>query len=155
MALLQSLWATGQHLAPVSCEYGGVVAELFEFTLPATPLAVNDIIELAVLPATNVPVDAIIVSDKLDSGASAAIAFDVGIMSGAVGDKDNSRTCGAELFSAATAGRTGGTARASFTSAFTIEPTGNHRSIGLKITAAAATQVASAKVRLLLQYRAA
>ena len=99
--------------------------------------------------------DALLVSDDLDSGAAPAIAFDVGIMSGDVGDNVSARTCGNELFSASNIGQAGGVARATQVSAFTIAPIDNHRSIGVKVTAAAQTQTAGAKLRLLLTYRAA
>jgi hypothetical protein len=154
MALLQSFWATGQRMTPVGDCAGDEVAQLFEFALPATPLVIGDIIELGILPAFNRPTDAILVCDDLDSGGAPAIAFDVGLMSGEVGDKDSVRTCGNELFAASNVGQAGGVARATLASAFTITSTDNHRAIGVKITAAPQTQVANAKLRLMLKYAA-
>jgi len=154
MALKQSFWATGQRMVPVGDCAGDEVAQLFEYALPAGALSVGDIIELAVLPAFNTVTDAILICDDLDSNGAPTIAFDVGIMNSYVGDKDSVRTCGAELFPAATLGQAGGVARAQVASAFTIAATDNHRSIGVKITTAAATQVAGAKLRLLLKYAA-
>ncbi|AFN39121.1 virion structural protein [Burkholderia phage BcepMigl] len=153
MTILQSLWATGQRMTPTADCYGDEVAQLFEFSLPATALAANDIIELAILPANHAPSDAILVADDLDSGGAPAIVFDVGVMSGDVGDKVSARTCGNELFSASNVGQAGGTARATLASAFTIAPSDKDRSIGVKITTAAQAQVANAKLRLLLKYR--
>ena len=154
MAMIQSGWATRQfNTASAGCA-GVEVAQMFEIALPATALAANDIIELGVLPAYNTVTDAILVSADLDSGGSAAIAFDVGVMSGEVGDKVSVRTCGAELFAASNVGQAGGVARTTLASAFTIAPTDKDRSIGVKITTAAATQVAGAKLRLLLKYAA-
>jgi len=154
MAIKQSFWATGQRMVPVGDCAGDEVAQLFEYQLPAAGLSIGDIIELAVLPAFNTATDAILVSDDLDSNGAPTIAFDVGIMSGSVGDAVSARTCGAELFSGSVVGKAGGVERASLASAFTIAPTDNHRSIGVKLTAAAATQVAGAKLRLLLKYAA-
>lgn len=149
MALLQSFWATGQRMTPVGACAGDEVAQLFEYALPAA-LAAGDIIELAMLPAFNSPTDAVLVCDELDTGA--VLAFDVGIMSGEVGDKDSVRTCGAELFSAQASGDGTAVARATAVTAFTIASTDNHRSIGVKITTAPGAIVKGAKLRLLLKY---
>ena len=153
MALYQSKWATRQRNTPNSGFAGAEVAQLFEYTLSAPALAANDIIELAVLPAGNVVTDAILVCDDLDTGGAPAIVFDVGVMSGEVGDT-GARTCGAELFSASNVGQAGGVARATLASAFTLTPSDKDRSIGVKITTAPATQANGAKLRLLLKYAA-
>ncbi|SEH89706.1 hypothetical protein [Paraburkholderia hospita] len=154
MTILQSLWATGQRMTPIGDCAGDVVSQVFEFVLPATALQVGDIIELGPLLADNSVRDAILISDDLDSGGAPAIAFDVGIMSGEVGDAVSARTCGNELFAASNVGQAGGVVRASAVSAFTIASTSNHRSIGAKVTTAPQTQVAGAKLRLLLTYAA-
>lgn len=127
---------------------------MFEIALPAAPLAVGDIIELGILPAYNTITDATLVADDLDTGGSATMAFDVGVMSGDVGDKVSVRTSGAQLFAASNVGQAGGVARTTLATAFTIAATDKDRSIGVKITAAAATQAAGAKLRLLLKYAA-
>lgn len=154
MALIQSDWATRtRNTATAGCA-GVEVAQMFEVKLPAAALVANDIIELGILPAYNTITDAILVCDDLDTGGSAALAFDVGIMSGEVGDKDSVRTCGAEVFAASNVGQAGGVARATLASAFTIATADKDRSVGVKITTAAATQAAGAKLRLLLKYAA-
>lgn len=154
MAIIQSGWATSQRNTATAGCAGVEVAQLFEIALPAAALAIGDIIELGILPAYNSVTDAILVSADLDTGGSPAIAFDVGVMSGDVGDKVSVRTCGAEIFAASNVGQAGGVARTTLASAFTIEPADKDRSIGVKITAAAATQAAGAKLRLLLKYAA-
>lgn len=154
MALIQSGWPTRQHNTATAGCAGVEVAQLFEIALPAAALVANDIIELGVLPAYNSISDAILVCDDLDTGGAPAMAFDVGIMSGEVGDKDSVRTCGAEIFAASNVGQAGGVARTTLASAFTIGATDKDRSIGVKITTAAATQAVGAKLRLLLKYRA-
>lgn len=154
MALIQSGWATRQRNTVTADCAGEEVAQLFEIALPAAALVANDIIELGILPAYNSISDAILVCDDLDTGGSPALAFDVGIMSGEVGDKDSVRTCGAEIFAASNVGQAGGVARTTLASAFTIAATDKDRSIGVKITTAAATQAVGAKLRLMLKYRA-
>lgn len=150
MALFQSEWATRQqNTATAECA-GEEVAQLFEFAMPATALAVGDIIELGILPAYNSTSDAILICDAV----GASFAFDVGIMSGEVGDKTSVRTSGAELFAAAPTGAAGGVLRTTLPSAFTIQSEERDRSIGVKVTAAATAQAAGAKVRLMLKYRA-
>jgi len=157
--LYQSAWAKSQRTTPTSGCGADELAQLFEYTLTATALGVGDIIELGVLPANNAPCDAILVCDDLDTNGTPTIVMDVGIMNGDVGallDSAGSfRTCGAELFSASVAAKTGVTERASLLAAFTIAPSDKDRSIGVKITTAAATQAAAGqKVRLMLKYRA-
>lgn len=130
---------------------GDVVVNRYEADLASTPLkgvtlAVNDIIDMGIIPASSVPVDVIIDSDDLDTGGSPALAFDVGVITGTPGDAVGSRTCGAEFFSASTLAQAGGVARTSLKTAFRIAPAGFDRSIGIKITAAAATQATSGKL---------
>ena len=126
---IQSDWVLGRKQTPTSREAGGVVAQRFEATID-TDLDVGDIVELAVLPAYHTVVDAILDTEALGTGVN----VDIGIMSGAVGDPDGTRTCGDELFSGASV--SGGVARANAVSAFTITPAGADRSIGVKVSAA-------------------
>jgi hypothetical protein len=127
---IQSEWAIGRQQTPTSREAGGVVAQRFEATIDAN-MDVGDIVELAVLPAYHTVVDAILDTDALGAGVN----VDVGVMSGAVGNKDGTRTCGNELFSAQAASAAA-VVRASKSSAFTIAPAGADRSIGVKVSAA-------------------
>ena len=86
-----------------------------------------------------------------DTIGSPAITLDVGLLTGTVGDATNSRTCGAEIFSASTAAQTGAVVRPTLKTAFNILPTGSDRSIGLKIAAAPATAVAGhVRLRVLM-----
>lgn len=127
---IQSEWALGRKQTPTSREAGGVVAQRFEATIDAD-LDVGDIVELAVLPAYHTVVDAILDTEALGAGVN----VDVGVMSGAVGDPDGTRTCGDELFSAEDASAAA-VVRASASSAFTIAPADRDRSIGVKVSAA-------------------
>jgi hypothetical protein len=151
MAFYQSLWATSQRNTPSSGCAGVEVVEAFEFEIPTTALAVGDIIELAILPANNTIRDAILACDVIDTGVA---AFDIGIMSGDVGDKDNPRTSGTELFAAQVVNTATAVVRAQNVSAFTIEASPTDRSIGVKITTAPGTQVPGKMLRLLLKYAA-
>lgn len=155
MAIYQSGWATRQRNTANSGCAGAEIAQMFEFELPSAALLVNDIIEIGVLPANNAISDAILISDDLDTDAAPAIAFDVGLMSGEVGDKVSVRTCGAEVFAASNVGQAGGVARATLATAFTTAASDKDRSVGVKITTAAVAQAAAGtKLRLLLKYRA-
>lgn len=138
---IQSEWVLGRKQTPTSREAGGVVAQRFEATID-TDLDVGDIVELAVLPAYHTVVDAILDTEALGTGVS----VDVGVMSGAVGDPDGTRTCGDELFSAEDASAAA-VVRASESSAFTIAPADRDRSIGVKVSAAV---TAGKKIGLML-----
>lgn len=132
MSIVQSPWGGQRRQAPVSAEAGGVVCEKYRYTIPAgTNLAVNDIIELAVLPAYHTVVNAILITDAL-----ATTTIDVGIMSGTVGSPDQARTCGNELFAAAA---NGSVVRNSKPEGFRIVPIEGDRSIGLKVLTAGVT----------------
>lgn len=149
MAILQSSHAKGLKQTAVAAAAGLVVTE--HFTYSASALAAGDIIELGVLPAGARLVDATLVVDDLDSNATPTITLDVGLMSGSVGSTDGARTCGAELFAANADARTGGVARMSVRGGFRLAPVEADRSVGVKVTAAAATAQAGV-VTLLLSY---
>lgn len=127
MAIVQSSWGAGLHQAPVSGEAGTVVAERYSFTI-TDDLDQGDIIELAVLPAYHTVVDAILISSTMTT-----TTLDVGIMSGAVGSTDQSRTSGDELFDGAA---TGSVVRMSAPAGFRIAPVEADRSIGVKVVTA-------------------
>ena len=130
---------------------GDVVRNRYEFdlagpVLKGITLQAGDIIDLGPLPANYTVMDVVIDCDDLDTNGTPALAFDVGIMSGTPGDTVSARTCGAEFFSGATIAQTGGVARTTLKTAFRVVPTGADRSIGLKVTTAAATQPTTGKL---------
>ena len=130
---------------------GDLVVNRYELDLAAAPLkgvtlADGDIIDLGPIPANTRVIDVIIDSDDLDSNASPEIVFDVGVMSGTVGDTVSARTCGAEFFSGSDLAQAGGVARMSLKTGFRVAPVAKDVSIGLKVTAAPATQPASGKL---------
>jgi hypothetical protein len=134
MALIQSNSAKGLIVPPFPAFAGGIVAMRFSYDFVATP-ALNDILELAVIPAGSRVADMVLDCDDMDSGT--ALLFDVGIMSGKWQDPDNARTVGAEFFSGSNVGQAGTVARPTLKSAFRTVRTQSDRSIGVKIATAA------------------
>lgn len=128
MAILQSDWAAGRKVAPVSREAGGVVVERYDFAITEN-VAAGDIIELAILPSYH----RIAAATLIPQGSFAGATADVGIMSGDVGSPDPARTVGDELFSAEALTDI---ASLSTSPALLLEPTEKSRSIGVKFSAA-------------------
>jgi hypothetical protein len=69
MPRIQSLYATGKLPTPISTG-ADLVALAFECDVPASGdgTALNDIIDMGVLPAGHVPVDVVFSADDLDTG---------------------------------------------------------------------------------------
>ena len=130
--LTQSDEAKGIVGVPYPFCAGAVCAHRFQLAVP-TDMAVGDILELGVLPKGCVPVDLIVEADDIDSG-TAAITFDIGMMSGDAGDNDASRTVGAEFFSGTTLGQAAGIVRPTLKTAQRIAVADSDRSIGVKMT---------------------
>ena len=129
---------------------GDIVVNRYEIDLASAPLAgvtlgVGDLLDIGIIPATAQVVDVVIDSDDLDTGGSPALAFDVGVLSGAPGTT-GTRTCGTEFFAASTVAQAGGVARTALKTAFRVARAGSDTSVGVKITAAAATQATSGKI---------
>ena len=136
---------------------GDIIVNRYELDLASgvlkgVTLGAGDIIDMGVIPANSTVVDVIIDSDDLDSNGTPTIAFDVGVMSGNPGDT-GSRTCGAEFFSASTVAQAGGVARTTLKTAFRVAPAQSDKSVGLKITTAAATQPATGKLGISVHVR--
>lgn len=129
---------------------GDVVVNRYEIDLAATPLkgvtlGVNDVLDIGIIPATAQVVDVVIDSDDLDTGGSPALTFDVGVLTGDPGTT-GSRTCGNEFFAATNVAQAGGVVRTSKKEAFRVAAAAKDTSVGVKITAAAATQATSGKI---------
>ena len=130
---------------------GDVVVNRFEIDLGSAPLkgvtlAQDDILDIGIIPATSQVVNVVIDSDDLDSNGSPTIAFDVGVLTGTPGTTDSSRVCGNEFFAASTVAQAGGVARTTKKEAFRVARADTDKSVGVKITAAAATQATSGKI---------
>lgn len=144
----QSSHAKGVDIAPNPNFAGEVVCVRSTIALPAG-ITINDRLELCILPANCVPVDAILVADDLDTATT--ITLDVGIMSGDVGVVDVARTVGAEIFAASNVAQAGGVARPTLASAFRIGASDKDRSIGALVKVAPTGQAGS--IDLILFYR--
>lgn len=126
---------------------GDVITNDYFVDVKAADIVQDDVIDLGLLPANHTVVDAVLIADDLDTGASPAITLDVGLMSGVPGDVTSSRTCGEEFFSAATTAQAGGATRMSNRAGFLVKPSTADRSIGVKFKAGAAT-AAAGRIRL-------
>lgn len=117
----------------------GVIIE--DFTVPAG-VVVNDVAELGAIPHASRIVDVHVFQD----GVGAGCTCDVGLLSGNYGEALDTRTCGAELYSAlaiSTAGKAAATTRnlagvapAEKAVGFGIKFTGANPTAGKKITVA-------------------
>lgn len=141
MPIYQSEHALGIKQTPVCGGAGVTVTEVF--TVTANPDA-SDVVELGILPARAFPVDAILITDA----ANAAITADVGLMSGVVGDPDDARSVGTELFNALSIATAGAT-RVSAATAFGVAKAATDRSIGLTVSGA----TVATEFKLILTYR--
>lgn len=148
MANLKSVQATNASFVPTGNAGNATdTIALFGDYVTLAGLANGDIIEMCPLPAGYVVDDVIVDVEQIDSNGVPTITHDVGIMSGAWGDS-GARTCGAEFVSAATTARTGGIGRMTVVNGSKVAPSTTTRSIGLKVSAAIATLVVGAKIRL-------
>lgn len=138
MALFQSDYAKGILAVPYPSLAGQAVTHRYAMSIPSGA-ALNDIFELACIPANCRVADLVLDADDLDTGGSPAIALDVGVMSGNWGENDSGRTCGDEFLDGVTTGQAGGVVRPTLAKAFRTGGAGVDRSIGVKIATAAAT----------------
>lgn len=128
--IYQSEFAVNQAEVPQAFTAGAVVAHTAEYVIPAgVTIATTDIIELSVLPADHRIVDAIVIP----TGNFGTATADVGIMSGEVGSKDNTRTSDDVIFDDAALT---GFVRLAKSSGLILEPSDTDRSIGVKFSAA-------------------
>lgn len=95
MAIVKNDYGYGVKSVTVPAESGVVVTERFE-TVITDDIEAADILEVGILPAGAVVVDAVLVAGAMGGTTTA----NAGIMTGEVGSEDISRTVGDELFSA-------------------------------------------------------
>lgn len=141
MAIHQSEFAKGTRDVPYPANAGQVCAARFFMTAPAN-LALNDILEIGVVPAGCRVLDLVLDTDDLDTGGSPAIVLDVGLMSGEVGSTDGGRACGDEFLDGVNTAQAGGVVRPTLTKAFRTGTAPVARSIGAKVMTAGATPAA-------------
>jgi len=148
MALFQSGWALGQIPVARPQTAHNTHSQLFIVDVPAAGFALNDILELAVLPVSS----KIVSSTIVPIGGLGAATVDVGLMTGEVGEILNAdgsaRTMGNELFAAATI-----TALNLMTKpdSLVIPPVERPRSIGVKFNGAV-TAGAGKRIGLMLHF---
>ena len=150
MALKQAIQIANRYPPISACGYEAITI-VGDYTIVAGGLALNDVIEMAILPAGYVPVGVKLATEDIDTGTT--LTLDCGVLSGTAGVLDNARTCGNEAFAASTIGQTGGVVNETKANILLLAPTDTDRSIGLKVAAAAAGLVAGAKVRLTVTAR--
>lgn len=152
MALIQSKRVAARLPGPESSGAGEPVVQLSERVVAAGDLALNNVLEMCVLPANHVLLDAIVYLDDLDSNGTPLLSFDYGILSGRAGDgTDQARTCGNTIGAGDTTGRAGGIFRMNKVPASFLSSTSDV-GIGIKVAAAAATAVVGAKIRMCITY---
>jgi hypothetical protein len=148
-----------QRPAVVSARAGDVLHVVSTIIFAnGTNIAINDVIEMLVLPADHVPVDFLIVADDLDSATT--IQAKAGLMSGTPGDSSRAlATVGTEILADASTTFQGAAAVGSPISAAQavlfnrITPSSSDRSIGIGISAAPTNPATSRRVDLHLWYR--
>lgn len=145
MATFLSEHASGVKVVSFPSEAGQVNVARFDYVIPSgqNPAA-NDIIEIGYLPAGCVPVDAVFYADEAGVGT-----FDVGFVTGTVGDNVSVRTSGSELFAAAADVTVTRLAQAS---AFRLTKANGDRGIGVKPSASITG--AGQRITLVLSYAA-
>jgi len=151
--LIQSKYAKGLEIQPYPRGAGEVVNVRATIEVTAAMLALNNVFEMMAMPDNCRPVDMVFIADDLDFG-TAAITFDVGIMSGNYGDDDDERTCGAEFFDGDTTGQAAGVSRMSLATGFELAPSQTTRGIGVKVATAPDTAVGGT-ITLIAQFAVA
>ena len=125
MALVQSNIALGVVTVPQAFTSGAVVGYRASFTIPAgLTVADDDVLELAILPADHVILDATLIAEGNFDGATA----DIGIMTGEVGEEDDTRTSDDSIFDGAALT---GFVRVTANEGLLIDPAETDRSIGV------------------------
>lgn len=142
--LFQSKTAKGRSTPPVPYQAGMVAMALFDYTLTKAFTAATDMLELGVLPAGAKLVSATLITE----GLAATTAIDVGLLDGEAGDYDETRTMGAEIFTAAALNTE---VNATLTKCLSFAPANVHRGIG--VTLSVNQTVGAGKViRLAIEY---
>ena len=143
MPRIQSLYATGSLPTPIS-QGSDTVTLHYECAVPASGdgTAVNDIIEMGVLPAGHIPLDVVYSATDLDTGGP-TFATSFGVLNAAKDDLSTAAADGGAVWaSGLTVGQTASLQRQSTAAIFAVAPSATPRSIGYKVTTAATTKAA-------------
>lgn len=155
MALKQTLQA--QRVIPMPNPKGSEVVNvrLVYDSAVEGALALNDVVELGLLPEGCVPVDWILDVSDLDSNGSPAIVMSVGILTAAkTAISTATADGGAAWATGLTTAQAGGMVRPTTRPTYLTQPSTSPRSVGVLISTAAATFQAGT-LALNLSYRAA
>lgn len=153
MPLFRNAVALGSMAMPTPADAGGLCVFRCEYKL-TSDVAANDIIELGYLPADCVPVDLILDTDDLDTGATGTVS--VGLLNAGKTDLDTTASGGAawltaQSIQAATAARADA---AGLRAASRCAKSSVDRSFGIKIVGETAA-AAGAVIAVTLMYRPA
>lgn len=155
MPNIRSNYATGK--LPTKIAAGAELVPLnYEIDVPASGdgTNLNDTLEMGVLPAGHVPVDAIYSSDDLDTNGAPALALSFGVLNAAKTDLSTAAADGGAVWaSGLTIGQTGALARQSAKAIVDVLPSESDRSLAYKVTTAGATKAAG-KLRVTVLARA-
>lgn len=143
---LKTARITNNQPAPTA-DQNGVIAVRAEYSLLAA-LVINDTIDFAKIPAGHVPVDVILDSDDIDSGAGAIFQVGLRTADGTTDDPD-------AFIKDSTVGQAGGVARANVATAFRIGSHTADRNVYLTVSTAPATSATSGKIGVTVLYRPA
>lgn len=143
---LKTARITNNQPAPTA-DQNGVIAVRAEYSLLAA-LVINDTIDFAKIPAGHVPVDVILDSDDIDSGAGAIFQVGLRAANGTTDDPD-------AFIKDSNVGQAGGVARANVATAFRIGSHTADRNVYLTVSTAPATSATSGKIGVTVLYRPA
>lgn len=151
MANITTDFSAGRKPMPYPNDQG-VVPLMFDYALPSgQAYALNDTIELGILPSNTIPVDCFIAYEAM----AATGAVSLGVLNTGKTDLDTSASSGGAAWIGATTVSSAGLTRATTPACMkTTSSTGN-RSLALKVTTALGTPVAGARIIVVVLVRSA
>lgn len=159
MALRKSTQSNNRAAAVGGDSAADSVVAVAEHVVVAGAFALNDVVEMLAIPAGHVPTSLKVVSDQIDSNGAPTLTLTFGVMTGewlqaTVGnDGVTARTVGTEFGNAlTTVGRAASVVNLDTVTGLQLAASNVDRSLGIKVSAAAATLVAGAKIRLIAHF---
>lgn len=148
-----------QRRQPIAGSDSSLIAERYEITLTTADLATNVVGAIGILPAGHLPVAFELDAAQLDSNATPALTFSVGVLNAAQTALSTASADGGAAWATGitTVGRTaGGSASGQVPSRpiKTVQQVQTDRMVGVQVTAGAATAVAGT-IALTLYFRPA
>lgn len=128
------------------------VAIVYDYALPTGQVfALNDTIELGLLPSNSIPVDCFLSYEAL--GASGAVSL--GVLNAGKTDLDTTASSGGAAWIGATTVSAAGLARATTPACMKTASSTADRSLALKVTTAIGTPVVGARIQVTVLVRSA